>query len=121
MKTIEKMTAMVEKRSGDVDVLEYQLRKIGIRPEDAVFPPTNSNEAGHDRDREGTPTAGLQQGLQSMNLGTASDRRRKPRRTTFSEEEIEEYRLKMRRRKEMFGVIQEVLVKNGPRMTGLDE
>ena len=121
MKTIEKMTAMVEKRSGDVDVLEYQLRKIGIRPKDAVFPPTNSNEAGHDRDREGTPTAGLQQGLQSMNLGTASDRRRKPRRTTFSEEEIEEYRLKMRRRKEMFGVIQEVLVKNGPRMTGLDE
>jgi nucleoporin NUP159 len=30
--TIRKMTAMVEKRSGDVDVLEMQMRNLGIKP-----------------------------------------------------------------------------------------
>jgi nucleoporin NUP159 len=30
--TVRKMTGMVERRSGDVDVLEMQLRKLGIKP-----------------------------------------------------------------------------------------
>lgn len=37
--TIRKMTAMVEQRSGDVDVLEMQLRKLGIKPRTAPASP----------------------------------------------------------------------------------
>ncbi|KAH8675452.1 hypothetical protein BX600DRAFT_172671 [Xylariales sp. PMI_506] len=46
MRTITKMTSMVEKRSGDIDVLENQMRKLRF----------SSPGLGASRSREGTPT-----------------------------------------------------------------
>ncbi|KAG4432204.1 hypothetical protein IFR05_012303 [Cadophora sp. M221] len=58
MRTITKMTTMAEKRSGDIDVLEGQMKRLGI---DTV----NS--------REGSPFATPQKNRNSMrNLGTSS-------------------------------------------------
>ncbi|KAK9418101.1 putative Nucleoporin Nup159/Nup146 N-terminal domain-containing protein [Seiridium unicorne] len=51
VRTISKMTSMVEKRSGDVDVLENQMRKLRFTTGSPV-----PGLGGSTRSREGTPT-----------------------------------------------------------------
>ncbi|KAK5990502.1 Nuclear pore protein [Cladobotryum mycophilum] len=45
VRTITKMTSMVEKRSGDIDVLETQLRKMRIEPESREGSPLRTPQA----------------------------------------------------------------------------
>lgn len=121
MKTIRKMTAMVERRSGDVDVLEYRLRKLGFNPDVSVPQALDNGQAKSlGNEREGTPTTALQQGLQSMSLDLGSSKQRKAAKTVFTEEEIETFKQQRRRRKEIYGVVADVLTKSGPRQTGLE-
>lgn len=62
-RTIAKMTGMAEKRSGDIDVLEGQMRSLGF----------NSSVAAGDR--EGSPFTTPQKNRGSVNFGTASTSR----------------------------------------------
>ena len=120
MKTIRKMTAMVERRSGDVDVLEYRIRQAGFNPDASISPALDGGKApSSENEREGTPTATLQQGFQSMFLGADYKKRRTTMRMTFAKEELETFKQQRRRRKEICGIIADVLAKSGPRQTGL--
>jgi nucleoporin NUP159 len=60
MRTITKMTSMAEKRSGDIDVLEGQLRKLQF------------SSATRARSREGSPFATPQNKASLRNPGTSS-------------------------------------------------
>ena len=126
MNTIRKMTAMVERRSGDVDVLEYRMRKLGYDTTGGAAPPrvttTDEDHAqGLENPREATPTTALQHGMQSMTLdpATAYGQNKAQKKPTFTKEEIENFTQRRRRRKDMRAAVADVLIKTGPRLTGL--
>ena len=126
--TILKMTSMAEKKSGDIDVLEAQMRKLRF---------TSSNQ---DSSREGSPFAGppfaprnpvskqIATTLPGATGSPSSSFRRSqgeietPRRrmSEITAEEASRYRTKMQRRKVMNQIMREAFAKTGPRVRGLD-
>lgn len=125
-KTILKMTSMVEKKSGDIDMLEAQLRSLRIP----------SLEAGQ-RSREGSPFAASTRqkpgGLKSSVNGGGAAIHGSPLRRSLNgdgmpkkgsdcmpEEEVLQYGEKARRRKEVNALVRQALEKSGPRIRTLD-
>ena len=121
--TITKMTGMVERKSGDIDMLEMQVRKL--RELDL-----------NDRSRQGTPVGtpsrkaigtpgsngfftprSSRLGASGGSLGAT------PGRTEMDvmlEEDARRYEEKVRRRKEINGLVKTALIKNGMRVRTLD-
>lgn len=67
IRTINRMTSMAEKRSGDVDVLESQMRRLRLG---SVGPTTPSGGGGGPRSREGSPFVTPQQQRRSLMLAS---------------------------------------------------
>lgn len=126
--TIKKMTSIVEKKSGDIDVLETQMQHLRF-----------SSAALSQSSREGSPftplpptspkrklfprTGGriLQNG-QSHSPGSSANGPRTPRKAIpdFTPEEVQRCREKAQRRREVNLIMKEAFSKAGPRIRGLD-
>ena len=131
-KTILKMTGMIEKKSGDIDVLEAQLRNLRLP----------SIEAGQNNSREGSPFAAsrmkkgnevkgspvwkpLQNGSASFNSSPLrrslnGDGSPKKGPNGIVTEEVQHYRLKAQRRKEVNALVRQAFEKSGPRIRTLE-
>jgi len=144
IRTINKMTSMAEKRSGDVDVLETQMRRLRLG---SVGPAGNGSTPGP-RSREGSPFVSAQaQTPQRRSLlmmasssspekdrlresfassvgsssfagrGTPSSPRKKM--SMYSEEEKRELRAREGRRKGALELLRKSLAKAGPNVSRL--
>lgn len=126
--TIKKMTSMVEKKSGDIDVLETQLRHLRF-----------SSAALSQSSREGSPSTPLPSTSPKRKLfprsgGStfANGNNHTPGRSTngpgtprkaiqdFTPEEVQRYREKAQRRQEVNTIMKEAFSKTGPRIRSLD-
>ena len=127
-RTITKMTSMVEKRSGDIDFLEAQMRKLRFTP------------VNQDSSREGSPLAdgssttkmplvkAMQSPVSSLIESPKNNLRRStgdggtPRRrmSGITPEEVSRYRTKVRRRREVNQIMREAFAKAGPRVRTLE-
>lgn len=123
--TILKMTSMIEKKSGDIDVLENQMRKLR-------FSAINRSIS-----REGSPAKSVDQLSSLMNATSlvsgaaespASTFRRsagdrmppRKRMSAISPEDVSRLRAKTKRRMEVSRIVQEAFLKTGPRIRPLD-
>lgn len=126
--TIKKMTSMVEKKSGDIDVLENQMRRLRF-----------SSAALSQSSREGSPFTPLpstspQRKLFSRSGGSTlqNGQSHTPCRPTngpgisrkamqeVTPEGVQRYREKAQRRQEVNLIMKEAFSKTGPRIRGLD-
>ena len=129
--TIIKMTSMVEKRSGDIDVLETQLRKLRF----SSVSGTNSLEASPARTPPSSSRKGNSMFGRSRNMASSfADSVKSPLKGSFgsnstpkkglsdvTSEDVKRYRAKAERRKEVTRALKETLVRVGPRVRGLDD
>lgn len=142
--TILKMTSMVEKKSGDIDVLEIQMRRLkgfslGGESRDSsreaspfVTPPTSTRKS---KAVAKTPvTAGSFHGnafftprssrslfASSVGSDLTPSRMRRKRLEQVQAEDVRRYGVKTKRRKEVNGLLKEVLGKGGVRVRTLDD
>ncbi|KAK4220078.1 hypothetical protein QBC37DRAFT_407770 [Rhypophila decipiens] len=130
IRTINKMTTMAEKRSGDIDVLENQMRRLR-------FSSVGLNGASPARSREGSPFVGgasllatpskrasLMSPERMMRESTSSPgpyRAGTPRKkvSMFTEEEKKTIRAKADKRKAMLNLLATSLEKAGPNVSRL--
>ncbi|KAK4240976.1 hypothetical protein C8A03DRAFT_12755 [Achaetomium macrosporum] len=134
IRTINKMTSMAEKRSGDVDVLENQMRRLRL----GSVGPGGSNGTLGPRSREGSPFVTPQQRRSVMmspergmkdsvlassvasyagrSTGTPSPRK-KP--SMYSEEEKRDLRAREAKRKGTLAMLRASLVRAGPNVSRL--
>ncbi|KAI9810359.1 MAG: hypothetical protein M1827_006326 [Pycnora praestabilis] len=137
MKTIMKMTSMAEKKSGDIDVLENQMRRLrfnsmtsatGSREGSPFATPPSSKSRGQGTlgstyafytpdSTQGTPRAGLGASLgSSLNGGTP-----RKKMSGVTPEDVQGYNTKMARRKEVCNRLRESIKKAGPRIRAVDD
>lgn len=150
MNTIMKMTSMAEKRSGDVDVLENQLRKLNIDSDVSVIssssfssppapppasktPRTSTSTYGlfytPDSSRRSTPTATPRASSGGRFDATTTSPASASRRLVVGAGagagaggmDVEKLRAKHERKKEVGQKLRNALSKAGPRVKALDE
>jgi len=135
MRTVMKMTAMAEKRSGDIDVLENQMRRmrfssvssVGSREGSPFETPTKSRLGGSTFGfsySPETPTQSPRRLNASLMSSTRSNRHATPPRkklSGFSEEEKAELRMKAERRDQVKDKLRGALRKSGMKVRGMDE
>ena len=124
MNTIMKMTSMIEKRSGDIDVLEAQMRKIRI-----------SSSTANGSGREGSPLAAaapstprkqgkkLRSFNRSLNGSKASPSARDSPMRVLSETtdtDVQRYQAKVRQRKMINGMLKEAVKSRELRIRSLE-
>ena len=122
--TINKMTGMVERKSGDIDVLEIQVRKL--RDLDLNGRSRQGTPVGTpSRMAIGTPGSGGFLTPRSVRLGASvGSFGGTPGRGDVDvvlEEDVKRYEEKVRRRKEINGLVKKALIKNGMRVRTLDD
>lgn len=143
-RTILKMTGMVEKKSGDIDFLETQMRRLNVlgidgggggRGSDAdgssregspfVTPPTSVRKAtahsasvGRGAGPAQTPQGKLGFGSSIMRKAGGGSARKKL--SEITSEEVEAYAGRVRRRKGANQMLKEAVVKGGVRVRGVD-
>ncbi|KAF4453871.1 hypothetical protein F53441_3557 [Fusarium austroafricanum] len=125
IRTISKMTAMVEKRSGDIDVLENQLRKVNLNSGSREASPMTPRQGKRSVmfSPEGTPVRGMRHSLAgSISLG-ASVRATPPRKklSGFSQEEKTDLMEKRARRKAILGKLKTAVEKRGPSVWSMED
>ena len=125
--TILKMTSMIERKSGDIDVLEHQMRKLGFS---SMKQPNN---------REGSPFAldasvdQLSRALDATSLASGaadspgnafrrSAERGTPRKrmAAITPDEASRLKAKAKRRQDVSRMVQEAFVKIGPKVRTLE-
>ncbi|KAI0970001.1 hypothetical protein F4678DRAFT_462804 [Xylaria arbuscula] len=140
VRTITKMTSMVEKRSGDIDVLENQMRKLrlgsagpaGSREGSPFATPNAKRTLGSsifspDRStREATPMRGsvMRHSLSGSISGIGGDVFRTPPRkklSGFGDAERKAVKEKRERRTAILGKLKNSIEAKGPSIIGLDE
>lgn len=126
MKTITKMTSMVEKRSGDIDVLETQLRRMRLEPPSREESPFRTPQARRSilLSPEATPSRSLRQSTSGsvMSFGTPS-KTATPRKkvTGFSREEKGELMDKRAKRQAVLGRLKESVQKKGVSVWNMED
>ncbi|SPJ75075.1 related to nucleoporin [Fusarium torulosum] len=125
IRTISKMTAMVEKRSGDIDVLENQLRKVTLNSTSREGSPmvTPQGRRSVMFSPEGTPVRNLRHSFAgSMSLG-ASVRATPPRKklSGFSREEKGDLMEKKVRRQAVLGKLKSSVEKRGVSVWNMED
>ncbi|KAL9131657.1 MAG: hypothetical protein Q9217_000468 [Psora testacea] len=120
--TIRKMTAMVKKKRDDIDVLEMQMKHLRFST-----PPTNgSTEEGnttvngplHDGSEPSSAVTTNQEPPLRMDLNRDGTPHKLP--YELSEEEVEQYRAKIRRRMEVNQAVRDVVGKRKVRIRPLE-
>ena len=139
-KTILKMTSMIEKKSGDIDVLEAQMRKLRFSssvvqgtsregspalvnrssPSPAAKSPSPAAAAANPLN--GSSRSGSGVVVESPRLSSAGEAAspRRRRVSGITPEEVSRYRAKVRRRKEVNRILHEAFAKAGPRVRALE-
>ncbi|KAI4132489.1 MAG: hypothetical protein LQ347_002570 [Umbilicaria vellea] len=141
--TIMKMTSMVEKKSGDIDILENQMRKLR-------FSSANDSAANSSREaspfvtpakssrqsQRGTPgsastyapfyTPESTRSKLRSSMGSSSNGGRRGKAVGVTPEDVERFKARVQRRKEVKEKLEEVLAKAAPgngavRVRGLDD
>ncbi|KAH7269788.1 uncharacterized protein BKA55DRAFT_669669 [Fusarium redolens] len=125
IRTIGKMTAMVEKRSGDIDVLENQLRKVNLNSTSREGSPMATPQGRRSImfSPEGTPVRNLRHSFAgSMSLG-ASVRATPPRKklSGFSREEKGDLMEKRTRRQAVLGKLKSSVEKRGVSVWNMED
>ena len=127
--TIKKMTSMVEKKSGDIDVLETQMRHLRFSsaalsqssregsPFVTPLPSTSPKRKLCPRSGGTTLQNGQSQTPSRSRNGPGTPRRAMP---DVSPEEMQRYREKAQRRQEVNLIMREAFMKTAPRIRGLD-
>ncbi|KAF2963120.1 hypothetical protein GQX73_g10452 [Xylaria multiplex] len=135
VRTITKMTSMVEKRSGDIDVLENQMRKLrlgstgpgGSREGSPFTPNAKRSMFSPDRSaREATPMRGsfMRHSLSGSISGIGGDMFRTPPRRKLSgygDVERKAVKEKRERRAAVLGKLRNGLQAKGPTVIALDD
>ncbi|KAG5996095.1 hypothetical protein E4U54_002661 [Claviceps lovelessii] len=128
MRTISKMTWMAEKRSGDIDVLETQLRKMKIGPDSREGSPmvTPQGRRSIMMSPDSTPSRNLRQSLalssSVMSLGGAA-RATPPRKklSGFSKEEKGDLMDKRSRRQTVLSKLKDSVGKRGVNVWSMED
>jgi len=126
--TILKMTSMIEKKSGDIDVLENQMRKLRFssinRPTSRDGSPFNAAKSVDQLSSLMNATSlasGAAESPGSTFRRSTGDRGTpRKRMSAISPEEVSGLRAKTKRRKEVSRMVQEAFLKTGPRVRPLD-
>ncbi|MCJ1381616.1 hypothetical protein MMC17_004727 [Xylographa soralifera] len=138
-RTILKMTGMIEKKSGDIDVLELQMRKLNVTGNVSsregspfVTPPTSARKNALIRTPASksslnsqaeffTPRSSVGIFRNPKGLGT-NGMNGTPRRSMdqFTDEDVRRYSNKAKRRKEVNNSLRDALNKRGIRVRGMD-
>ena len=132
-KTIMKMTSMAEKKSGDVDVLENQMRKLGFASANSanssreaspfVTPPTSSRMKNRSLALR-TPGSSVNGGFHTPQSvfrdSVGSNGTPRKRISGVTAEDVKRFGTRARRRKEVTGFLKQALVKDGMRVRTLD-
>ena len=133
--TIKKMTSIVEKKSGDIDLLEAQMRHLRFSSTAALSQQSSSREASPFTPLPSTlpkrklfPRSGgsalVHQNGQSEYTPSKSvnGHGRTPRKSVqdITPEEVQRYRESAQRRQEVNMIMREAFTKTGPRIRGLD-
>lgn len=131
MRTITKMTSAAEKRSGDLDVLESQMRKLrftnSIRPssrEGSPFmtPPSNKRQSllmSSTTQLTPSPRKSLMSSVGSLNGSARATSAPSPRKkmSGFTDEDKDVIRGKMQKRRVVLDRLRNKLMENGPKMS----
>lgn len=124
IRTITKMTGMVEKRSGDIDVLETQLRGLrlgsGSREASPMLTPQGRRTSVFSPDR--TPASTMRQSLSSSVFGSPG-KDTPPRRklSGFSQEEKSELMARRARRQAVLDKLNENVVNRGVHVWNMED
>ena len=122
MRTITKMTSMVEKRSGDVDVLEHQLKRLGLdSPRREGSPMTPRRERSVMFSPETTPSRSFRHSLTSSvgPLSRATPPRKKL--SGFSKDEKSGLMEKKTRRQAVLAKLKDSVEKRGVNVWNLED
>lgn len=131
MRTITKMTSAAEKRSGDLDVLESQMRKLrfthSVGPpsrEGSPFmtPPSNKRQSllmSSSTQFTPSPRKSLMSSVDSLNGSARATPAPSPRKkmSGFTDEDKEVIRGKMQKRQAVLDRLRSKLMENGPKMS----
>lgn len=131
MRTITKMTSAAEKRSGDLDVLESQMRKLrftnSVGPpsrEGSPFmtPPSNKRQSllmSSSTQFTPSPRKSLMSSVGSLNGSTRATPGPSPRKKIngFTEDDKDVIRGKMQKRQAVLDRLRNKLMENGPKMS----
>ena len=133
--TIKKMTSMVEKKSGDIDLLEAQMRHLRFSSAAALSQQSNSREASPFTSlpstlpkrklfpRSGGSAPRRQNGQSQYTPSKSVNGHGGTRRKSVQDitpEEVQRYRESAQRRQEVNTIMREAFSKAGPRIRGLD-
>ena len=130
IRTIGKMTSMAEKRSGDIDVLENQMRRLRLGSVNGGTPGPRSREGSpfvtpqHRRSMMMSPERGLRESSMASSVasyggargGTPSPRKKM---SMYSEEEKRELRVREGKRKATLQMLRASLARSGPNVSRL--
>ncbi|MCJ1399270.1 hypothetical protein MMC11_002472 [Xylographa trunciseda] len=138
-RTILKMTGMIEKKSGDIDVLELQMRKLNVAGNVSsregtpfVTPPTSARKSAMVRTPASmtsvngnaaffTPSSrGIFRNSVASNTSGMNGTPRK-RMDQITDEDVKMYGEKAKRRKEVNNSLKDALKKRGIRVRGMDD
>ena len=126
--TIKKMTSMVERKSGDIDVLETHMRHLRF-PSAALsqssreaspstpLPSTTSKRKLFPRSGAGAPQNGQAHTPSRSKPGPGTPRKAVQ---DVTQAEVQRYREKTQRRREVNRIMKEAFSETGPRIRGLD-
>lgn len=131
MRTIAKMTSAAEKRSGEIDILESQMRKLRVTgsvapstsrdgtPDAFRTPPSNKR---HSLSRTGSGMGYSPSPLRSLN-GSVSRTGPSPRKKAsgYTPEEKDAIRHKMQKRQAVLDRLRGKLVENGPKVSRMGD
>lgn len=119
MRTITKMTSVIERRSGDIDVLENQIRKMGLGSGSREGSPMVTPQARRSImfSPDSTPSRNLRHSFATSMGSMGSPSRGTPPRkklTTFTEEEKQELKGRRDRRQAVLAKLKDSVEKKGP-------
>ncbi|POS70967.1 hypothetical protein DHEL01_v210639 [Diaporthe helianthi] len=134
MRTITRMTSAAEKRSGDLDVLESQMRKlrftnsVGPPSRDGspfMTPPSNKRQSllmSSSIQFTPSPRKSLMSSVGSLNGGTRATPAPSPRKkmSGFTDEDKDVIRGKMQKRQTVLDRLRSKLKENGPKMSSYE-
>jgi len=118
MRTISKMTTMVEKRSGDIDVLETQMRKLGLTGGSRDGSPFTPQKRGSSVFAPGSTQKSMSASVTSAG-GRGTPTRKKM--SGFSDREKSQIRQKKAGRQQTLESLKSALRQNGPVYMAMDE
>ena len=126
--TIQKMTNLIEKKSGDIDVLENQMRKLRFASIEQTLSREGSPSAlssamsqlSMSRDRGVTAAGAMDSPSSQLRRSTGDQGTPRRRLNTITIDEVARHQAKSKQRKEVNRVIQEAFLKAGPRIRTLE-